>query len=124
MKRKHIYLLIWLAFISYASLSSSDKIPKFQLFEHFDKVVHFGMYFGLTTLFIPILKINQNYNKTYLFAFIISSSIGIMFELAQGMMNMARTSSIYDVLANCTGALFGMIFYQLFIRNKKIEKIF
>ncbi|MDA3929952.1 MAG: hypothetical protein PF541_13450, partial [Prolixibacteraceae bacterium] len=56
-KRKHIFLVIWFGFIVYASLTPSNKIPKFNLFEHFDKVVHFTIYLGLSFLTIPaILK--------------------------------------------------------------------
>jgi len=123
MKVKSIYLFIWLGLILYASLTPSDKLPDFQLFKHADKVIHWGMYFGLSFLFIPACLKEQNYKTSYLIALIISLFIGIGMEFLQPLISKGRSAEIADGIADGIGAITGIIAYQLFIRNKKLEKI-
>lgn len=117
-----MYLLIWLAFIAYASLSPADEIPKFKI-QHFDKIVHFCLYFGFVFLLIPIVLNTKKIVKSYVIAVVIAATSGIIFELLQYYMAIGRTASVYDELANATGALIGTLIYHLIIRKKRIEKL-
>lgn len=121
--RKHLYPVIWLALISYASLTPPNGIPKFPAIPHFDKVVHFGIYYVLVIVLIPLFLKHKNYNKTYLISGITAVITGIFFELMQLLITSVRSASIADALANFFGCLLGIVSYQLLIRDKKLEKI-
>ena len=81
------------------------------------------MYFGLAFLLIPIVMNTKKVVKSYIIALIIAASTGIIFELLQYYMAIGRTASIFDELANATGALIGILMYHLIIRNRKAEKL-
>lgn len=123
LKRQHFYMIIWLAGILYASLTPSDTVPKFHLIPHFDKLVHFCMYFGYTILLIPIILNNGRYLNTYSLAVITAALTGILFEILQYFLPIGRSASILDAIANLSGSLCGILIYQLIIRNKRIEKL-
>jgi VanZ family protein len=123
MKIKYFYLVIWLGLIVFASFTPSNKLPDFQLFKHADKVIHWGMYFGLSFLFIPALLKGQNYNSSYLLSFTIALLAGILIEYLQPIISFGRSAELSDGIADGIGAITGIIAYQLLIRNKKLEKI-
>lgn len=121
-KRRYLFPLIWFGLIVYASLSPSEKIPKLILFPHFDKVVHFCIYLGLSFLLVPALLRHKNYLKAYVGAAIFSAICGIIFELLQTYATSSRSGSLADELANTLGAVTGVLLYHLLFRGKKIEK--
>ncbi|HPR60861.1 MAG TPA: VanZ family protein [Prolixibacteraceae bacterium] len=122
---RHIYPLIWYALLIYALLTPSEKLPKIMPFEHFDKVVHWGFFFGLSILLIASILKNNNYGRSYFWSGIITLISGIAFELLQEATTASRTGSISDALANTLGMFCGILCYQMLIRNKWIEhKIF
>ncbi|MFA9391455.1 MAG: VanZ family protein [Prolixibacteraceae bacterium] len=123
LKRRYFFPFIWIGLLSYASLSPSKNVPDFSFIPHFDKFVHFCMYFGLAFLLIPALLKNKKYINAYWFAFIISILSGSLFELIQTYFTTSRTGSIYDEIANATGALFGIFAYQILFKNKRMESI-
>lgn len=122
-KRKHLFPFIWFSFIVYASLTPSQDLPKFNLFPHFDKIVHFVIYFVLSILLVPFLLKKDNYLKYYLISGITSILTGILFELLQFYIGQGRSASPYDAIANTIGAIIGIFFYQFFIRKKWIERV-
>ena len=123
MKRKHFLILVWYVFIIWGSLTPNKNLPQIQLFPHFDKVVHAGFYFFLIILLIPACLKKSKYLYSYLSALIISGVTGIIFEILQYYIITGRTGSIFDVIANATGIVLGILFYQLLIREKKLEYI-
>lgn len=122
-KRRYLFPLIWFGLIVYASLTPSSNIPKLLLFPHFDKVVHFCIYLGLSFLLVPSILQHKNYFKAYVYAAVFSAVTGILFELLQTYATSSRSGSIYDELANTAGAITGVLLYHFIIKNKKIEKI-
>ena len=122
-ERRYLFPVVWLGFIIYASLAPSNEVPKFLFFHHFDKVVHFGIYFIFSILLIPVLVSKLNYTKSYLLSGITSILTGILFEFLQQIMGHGRTASTSDALANSIGAICGILFYWLFIKERKMEKI-
>lgn len=121
--RKHLYPIIWFALISYASLTPPKGIPKFPAIPHFDKVVHFGIYYVLVIVLIPFFLKHKNYNRTYMISGITAVLTGIFFELMQLLITSVRSASFADALANFFGCILGIVSYQLLIRDKKLEKI-
>jgi VanZ family protein len=119
---KYIYPVVWLGLVVFASLTPSDKLPDFQLFNHADKVVHFCVYCGLSALSVPAFLKGQNYKRSYVLTFLFSVLTGILMEYLQSCLPGGRSAEIADTIANGIGALTGIVFYELLIRNSKLEK--
>jgi len=119
---KYVYPIIWLGLVIFASLTPSDKLPDFQLFKHADKVIHFVIYCGLSLLFVPSFLKARNYKISYLITVIVSILIGFLMEYLQSTMSNGRSAEISDIIANCFGALAGVVFYELLFKNKKVER--
>lgn len=121
MYKKYLYISVWTLLITYASVTSNESLPKFQVFEHFDKVVHFCMYFGQSFLLVPVFS---KLKFKYLFSFILAICFGLLMELVQGFLTENRSADGFDALANSIGALFGVISYRFLMQSKKWESIF
>lgn len=120
MYKKYLYISVWTALIIYASVTSSESIPKFNVFEHFDKVVHFCMYFGQSFLLIPLF-IKLKYK--YLIAILSAIGFGILMEWIQFSLTENRSADFFDAIANSLGAISGSLFFHFFVRSKKLESI-
>ncbi len=108
--------------MTYASLTPPQQLPDFILFKHADKVIHFLMYLGLVFFLIPVFAGKSKYSKSYIISVALALIIGITFEILQATATQGRSGDIYDVLANFTGGLIGVLIYQLIIKGRKLEK--
>ena len=107
-------LIIYVGCIMALSLLPPQDFPQVQLFEGADKVVHFLMYLIFSLLGCWSLK--TEFNRTrILFIIPITMGWGIFMEIMQLNMQIGRSFSWYDELANCVGVLVGVIGYQLAI---------
>lgn len=103
---------------------SGDTVDKnsFINIPHFDKIVHFGIYFVLCSIIIfetGLLK--EKYTFTALFyIFLISVSYGILMEIMQEYVFIKRSNDIFDVIANSTGTVFS-IFALIIYRNRILD---
>lgn len=72
-----------------------------------DKIFHFLAYFVLAFLWAFAFFYNYNFKKTksIKYAFVISVVFGIIIEVLQGAVTVARSFDLYDMLANTFGAL-------------------
>lgn len=116
--------LLWLAIICYGLFVPASDLPikPFLKIPHFDKMVHFSLFFIFCLLLIsPFKKINL---KPYIFAPFISILMSGILELSQHIISNSRSSSIYDFLANSSGILASVLFYYLFVSDRKWEKLF
>ena len=113
--------LLWLVIILVLSLIPGNKLPGIPLFPHIDKVVHALMYFGLAILLVRPLKRVPG-SRPYLWAVLICLIIGTAVEYSQAHLAVNRSGNFYDELANVFGAMLGVGFYHLFIRNFPWEK--
>lgn len=116
-----------MALVTWASLSTfpEDDTPDIDI-PHFDKVVHFGFYFGaavLCTFFIretthgksPIIK-------TLIFAALGAIIFGILIEVLQYRFTLERQGDPFDALANSLGAIMGaLVMNWLFSRPKGLK---
>ena len=116
--------LFWLALICYSLFIPAKNLPLTPLFSipHFDKMVHFVLFFVLCLLLIRPLKSVELKHRFYAPFFTVLLSA--LLELCQHTISSSRNSNIYDFLANAAGALFATVFFRLLVSNRKWEKLF
>jgi VanZ family protein len=116
--------LLWLAIICYALFIPAKDLPikPFLNIPHFDKMVHFTLFFVLCLLLLrPFKRINFKY---YFFAPLISITLSALLEFSQHSFSNTRSSDIYDFLANTIGIIASVVFFYLFVSGRKWEKLF
>ena len=114
----------WLILICYGLFLPENELPlkSFLRIPHFDKMVHFSLFFALSLLLFRPFKLLQL--KQYLWAPLGTIAIGAFLELVQHSITSSRSTSFYDFLANLSGILFSILFYYFFVSGKKWEKLF
>ncbi len=102
--------------------SGLHKMP----FKGADKLVHIAMY---TMLAFSVLLAYRRYyfrlaqrTKILLNTFIFSSAYGILMELGQKYIFINRSFEWYDIIANCFGAITGILLYR-YVIGPKITKL-
>lgn len=120
--------LFFLGLIAFGSLTPPKSFPKLLSIPHFDKVVHFLMYFIFCILGIwakdkrvwqnSIYKGTTPVLRDYIFILFIAIVWGLLMEVAQYLMGFGRSYSSLDLLANTTGAISGTVLY--FIQFKGV----
>ena len=114
--------LIWLAIICYGLFIPAGNLPKkpFLSIPHFDKLVHFGLFFVFCfLLFVPFKKLKLNH---YLYAPAVSLFLAAVLEGIQHMVSTSRSSNFYDFIANSAGIAAATFFFYFFISGRKLEK--
>lgn len=107
--RRGVFALGVLAalFIGYQSLVPSSSQPNI---EHFDKIMHCIAYMGLAVLFcVSVSKAWRIRVGLLVIAY------GGALELLQHFMNLGRSGSWLDMLANVTGAVIGIGFAYVWV---------
>ena len=114
--------LLWLLIVVILSLIPGGELPRSPRFiPHFDKLVHFVMYFILIVLFLPPLN-KLRPGKAFLPALIVTLIVGCLLEILQQTLAVNRSGSLTDVAANAAGALAGILVYRYLIAGKKTER--
>ena len=125
MKIKYFWKpVLWLAIICYGLFIPEKDLPMKPLLKipHFDKMVHFLLFFGLCLLlFRPYQKLKFRY---YFWAPVTAISLGAFLELIQHTISSTRNTDIYDFLANTAGILTAVLFFKFFVKGKKWEFLF
>ena len=123
MVKKNIFSIIVAIIIMYLSLTSSrtfEKIPIINI-PNLDKIVHFGMYFGLMSVIIfENRKMLKSTRSLFLLA-LIPLLYGILMEILQSALTTSRTGSFYDVVSNSFGILVSLLIWlsiKPFIKDK------
>jgi VanZ family protein len=114
--------LIWLAIICYGLFIPASGLPKkpFLSIPHFDKLVHFGLFFVFCLLlFVPFKKLKLNH---FFYAPAVSLFLAAVLEGIQHMVSSSRYSNFYDFVANSAGIAAATIFFLVFISGRKWEK--
>lgn len=113
---RFILVILYVGCIAALSLLPPQDFPKIPVFEGFDKVVHFMMYFILSLLLSWAVKTEQKYMRLFL---IIPVTIGwgIFMEIMQYEMHLGRSFDFYDILANSTGVGVGVLLYVIVTRK-------
>jgi len=93
-----------------ANSHTFDKIPLIKI-PNFDKVVHFGMYFGLMSVIILENKKRLNTTRSLLLTSLIPLFYGIVIEIMQSTLTVSRSGSIFDALADTVGILVSLLLW-------------
>lgn len=107
---KKTLLVIYLFAIALVSLIPSGELPYVQLFPYSDKLIHCGMYAGLTFLIFwnwPDLFIH----KRAIIPMIVVMVLGFSMEVSQSLFDMGRTFDLWDQFSNMLGFFPGMLFW-------------
>lgn len=99
-----LLLVLWTAGVLYGSLAPGDDLPPagwLAMIPYFDKVVHFGFYFGETLLVLLLFEPCGWRRWTAVAAVILCSGA---VELVQGALGY-RSKDFWDFVANSSGAL-------------------
>jgi VanZ family protein len=120
-KVRVILSLIYLGIIVLISLMPSEDVPQIAMFDGFDKLVHFCMYFGFTWLICWTLHAESRSNLNYFIIFFVIGW-GFIMEVFQLIMQLGRTFEWLDVLANASGTLVGILIYYLMINRMNIHR--
>lgn len=99
-----LLLVLWTAGVLYGSLAPGEDLPPagwLAMIPYFDKVVHFGFYFG-ETLLVLLLFEPRGWRRWSAVAAVILCSGAV--ELVQGALGY-RSKDFWDFVANSSGAL-------------------
>ncbi len=116
--------IIWLALICYGLFIPANELPvkPFLNIPHFDKIVHFGLFFVFCLLlFRPFRKLKLN---SYIYAPAVSFFLAAALEFVQQTISSSRSSNFYDFIANTAGILASIVFFRFFVSGRKWEKFF
>lgn len=97
----------------------ASSFPKVRFFNipHFDKVVHFGLYFVFTLLLISennTLRLSGGTTKkSLLIGFTFAVAYGGIIELMQMLVFTSRGADFFDFLANIIGSTSAILSYKL-----------
>ena len=125
---KHLkFAMLWAVIILILCGMPGKDIPHISFLEllSFDKFVHASMFFFLILLTIRGFLQQTSFivlNKSAkLIAFVLCVIYGGSLEIMQGAMNIGRTPSIFDFIANTFGCAIGLFFYN-FVHKKIFPK--
>ena len=113
-----LFALLWTVLITILSLITVGDIGGSITLPNKDKMVHFVFYFVFVLLWFHVKKSPHNYKKISVVVFLIAIGYGILMELFQSVFTTTRTADIFDVLANSSGALAGLLFINYAFVNK------
>ncbi|MBO6495144.1 MAG: VanZ family protein [Roseivirga sp.] len=112
--------IIWAITLAFLMLLPQDTFPQSKLLSY-DKLAHLAVFliFSLLVLIGYTLKgkLKGKGTKQRNLTLTICLVYGVILEGLQQYVP-GRMADIYDLLANFTGALFGVIVFMIFIKNK------
>ena len=113
MVKKNIFSILIALLIMYLSLASSETFQDMPLIEipFIDKIVHFGMYFGLMSVMIIENRKSFFVTRQLFLIALIPFAYGILMEILQSILTTSRYASIYDVAANSAGILTSLVLW-------------
>jgi VanZ family protein len=119
MIKKNIFSIITALIILYLSMANSHTFDNVHInVPYFDKLVHFGMYFGLMSVMILENLKTIKATRILFMLGLIPLSYGIMIEIMQSTLTSTRSGSVFDALADAAGIILSILFW-LWIRPVK-----
>jgi VanZ family protein len=89
-------------------------LPKVN-FSAADKIVHVAIYFILICIWQMFFYIKNSHTYNFKWAIgilIVSLFYGIIIEVLQELFTDSRSADVYDVVANLTGSIIGILFFK------------
>lgn len=114
----------WLLLIFYGLFLPADSLPvnPFLNIPHFDKMVHFGLFFIFCLLlFRPFKRLHVNFKFWAPFIALVFAAV---LEWIQHYVSASRSSNLQDFAANMGGILTAWIIYIGLILGNRAEKFF
>ena len=114
--------LTWLVIITVLCLLPPQDLPGKSLWRipHFDKMVHFGMYFILAGLMARPVKTVRV--PVWTVTLLTSVFVGGMIEILQFAVTSQRSASWGDFLADMAGAVVGLLLYGWLVAERRWER--
>ncbi|MBN1987557.1 MAG: hypothetical protein JW761_14695 [Prolixibacteraceae bacterium] len=115
---------LWLALICYGLFLPAQNLPVKPLLQlpHFDKIVHFGLFFVFSLLlFRPFKKLKTRY---LFWAPVTAILLSGLLESVQRTISSTRSSNIYDFAANVSGILVSILVFHFLVSERKWERLF
>ncbi len=110
---KRLAVLLFITCLVVVSWGIFKPEPVQQVFAQSDKAAHFAAFFCLAlTGRLAMMGVNA---YCYWFAMLL---VSFLMEYAQGLVQVARISSIYDAIANGIGVLLAFIFIHIMTRYR------
>lgn len=106
---KLVISVIYTGIVLLLSLLPSKDLPKVPLFPGADKLIHIAMYFILSLLYTWTFQ-SRKLSPWKLYGFMVFW--GLLMEILQVSMKAGRHFSVFDLLANITGIILGIILYK------------
>lgn len=114
--------LAWTIVITVFSLITIGKIVDEVEVPFKDKIVHFLFYFVFVVLWYTYVKFKNIFKHKGLIVLLTAIVFGIVIEICQSTLTVARKGDPIDVLANSIGAILGLIFiinWNKFVTRKR-----
>ncbi|MBT3242679.1 MAG: VanZ family protein [Bacteroidetes bacterium] len=114
--------IIWAAIILVLCALPGDNLPKskISIIPHFDKLVHMGLYFPLSFLFIAVFDLSRLSVLRSLGPILTLGLVGIyggFIELAQENLFVHRSAELLDFIFDLIGGLLGILTYYILFRK-------
>lgn len=111
---------VWTCLVVIGSSIPGGSTPSISAFDvpHFDKLVHFIMYFGI--VFLWSAKNDQVGKNDLVKIFLGSICLGILMEVLQNSVFVDRSFEFLDIIANIMGSIMGLIIFYKFFKKPKI----
>lgn len=107
------WILGYLGFITFLSLTPGKQVERFVLFQNQDKLAHFGMY-GVFVLLLRWALPAKLWNERWIWLVGGVIGYGFLMELGQlSFTHLGRSFSWFDALANTLGAITALLVIKL-----------
>lgn len=124
--KKYWKSLIVVVAILYLSVMKQPSNEKLVLFEGIDKVVHFCMYFGLSSMLWldHLIKHKGNYNLKHIMfgAVFLPIAWGGAMEISQELFTTDRACELMDFIANTSGVIAASLLFGIYLKYLREKK--
>lgn len=114
LKRYKFSILILVIIYALCLIPSTSNQTKLHIIPHFDKIIHFGMFFT----FVFIFSIENKNKKTLYKLLIISILVALSTEFSQELFTNSRQFDFIDIIADLFGAISGFLTHKYFLKIK------
>jgi VanZ family protein len=110
--KRYYKVTVWIFIIAYLCFVPSDEFKKVHItIPHFDKIVHWGMFFILG-LFLVALKFKKQKNIYTVMLYTFAVSYGGIIEIIQTLFIYSRNGDIIDWIADIAGIFSAVLIFK------------